>query len=72
MSRPNFQNLQVYQLSEKLADEIWNVVQDWDFFAKDTVGKQIVRSALGQILRKEKEDTTIKTIDVLSKLREVR
>ena len=45
MNRPNFQNLQVYKLSEKLADEIWNIVQNWDFFAKDTVGKQIVRSA---------------------------
>lgn len=45
MSRPNFQNLQVYQLSEKLADEIWNIVKTWDYFAKDTIGKQIVRSA---------------------------
>ncbi|HEY9769389.1 MAG TPA: four helix bundle protein [Coleofasciculaceae cyanobacterium] len=45
MNRPNFQNLQVYKLSEKLADEIWNIVQNWDFFAEDTVGKQIVRSA---------------------------
>lgn len=45
MSRPNFQNLQVYKLSEKLADEIWNIVNNWDYFAKDTVGKQIVRSA---------------------------
>ena len=40
MSRPNFQNLQVYKLSEKLADEIWNIVRDWDYFAKDTVRKQ--------------------------------
>ena len=45
MNRPSFQNLQVYKLSEKLADEIWNIVQNWDYFAKDTVGKQIVRSA---------------------------
>ena len=44
MSRPNFQNLQVYKLSETLADEIWNIVKNWDYFAKDTIGKQIVRS----------------------------
>ena len=40
-----FQDLQVYQLSEKLANEVWVIVQEWDFFAKDTVGKQLVRSA---------------------------
>jgi four helix bundle protein len=44
-SKPNFTNLRVYRLSERLADEIWNVVQNWEFFSKDTVGKQLVRSA---------------------------
>ncbi len=47
MERTNFEKLQVYQLSEKLADGIWNVVLDWNSFAKDTVGKQIVRAADG-------------------------
>ena len=45
MSRSNFENLRVYKLSEELADEIWAIVIRWDSFAKDTVGKQIVRSA---------------------------
>ncbi|HEY0428381.1 MAG TPA: four helix bundle protein [Pyrinomonadaceae bacterium] len=45
MARTNFENLRVYQLSEDLADEIWNIVLSWDNFAKDTVGKQIVRPA---------------------------
>ena len=45
MGRPNFEKLEVYQLSEKLADEIWDIVKGWDNFAKDTIGKQIVRSA---------------------------
>jgi len=40
----NFQNLRVYQLSEKLANEIWFIIKEWDSFAKDTVGKQIVKS----------------------------
>jgi len=45
MERTNFEKLQVYQLSEKLADNIWEIVVTWDSFAKDTVGKQIVRAA---------------------------
>ena len=45
MERTNFEKLQVYQLSEKLADSVWNIVATWDSFAKDTVGKQIVRAA---------------------------
>ena len=45
MARTNFESLQVYQLAEKLTDEIWNIVEKWDLFAKDTLGKQIVRAA---------------------------
>ena len=45
MERTNFEKLQVYQLSEKIADSIWNIVITWNTFARDTVGKQIVRSA---------------------------
>ena len=45
MAKTNFENLRVYQMSESLADEIWDICLGWDNFAKDTVGKQIVRSA---------------------------
>jgi four helix bundle protein len=45
MSRTNFENLRVYQLSEEIADVIWEIVSRWDGFNRDTVGKQIVRSA---------------------------
>lgn len=45
MEKTNFEKLQVYKLSEKLADQIWKIVVGWDFFAKETVGKQLVRSA---------------------------
>ncbi len=44
MGKTNFEDLQVYQLSEKLCDKIWDVVNGWEYFAKDTIGKQIVRS----------------------------
>jgi four helix bundle protein len=40
-----FENLAVYQLAERLADEIWSIVCTWDLFAKDTIGKQLVRAA---------------------------
>ena len=39
------EKLRVYKLAEDLADCIWDVVLGWDRFARDTVGKQIVRSA---------------------------
>jgi four helix bundle protein len=45
VERTKFEELQVYRLAEQLADEIWEVVGEWDYFAKDTIGKQIVRSA---------------------------
>ena len=45
MSSQRFQDLQVYRLAERLANEIWAIVNDWDYWAKDTLGKQIVRSA---------------------------
>ena len=40
-----FESLRVYRLSEKLADEIWDLVVGWDIFARDTVGRQLVRAA---------------------------
>lgn len=45
MSYYNLEDLEVYQLTESFSDEIWFIVHRWDYFAKDTVGKQIVRSA---------------------------
>ncbi|EDN66306.1 S23 ribosomal protein [Beggiatoa sp. PS] len=45
MKRPDFEDLEVYKLAEKLANQIWYIVKEWDYFAKDTIGKQIVRAA---------------------------
>jgi four helix bundle protein len=45
MEKTNFVHLHIYRLSEKLADEIWKVVVCWNFFAKSTVGVQIVKAA---------------------------
>ena len=45
MEKTNFVHLHIYKLSEKLADEIWKMVVGWSFFAKNTVGMQIVKAA---------------------------
>lgn len=39
------EKLEVYALAEAFSDEIWNIVTGWDFFKKDTIGKQMTRSA---------------------------
>jgi four helix bundle protein len=45
MSKTNFEKLEVYILSEKLCDLIWELVIKWNAFAKNTVGFQIVESS---------------------------
>jgi four helix bundle protein len=47
MGRSNFEKLGVYQLSETLADTVWDVVGTWNLLARDTVGKQLIRAADG-------------------------
>ncbi|MFQ5583879.1 MAG: four helix bundle protein [Calditrichia bacterium] len=39
------EELQVYRLAMIIADKIWNIVLEWDYFAKDTIGKQLVKAA---------------------------
>jgi four helix bundle protein len=39
------EELRIYQASMRLADRIWEQIDSWSFFAKDTVGKQWVRAA---------------------------
>ena len=39
------EELRVYNMADALSDNIWSMVTAWDFFAKDTIGKQLVRSA---------------------------
>ena len=45
MARSNFEKLRVYRLSEELADQIWKIVVTWNYFERDTIGKQLVRAA---------------------------
>ena len=39
------EELQVYQLSMQMAEEIWEIVIKWDYFTKDTIGKQLIKAA---------------------------
>ncbi len=36
--------LVVYQLAMNIGEKVWEIVSKWDYFAKDTVGKQLVKS----------------------------
>ena len=37
-------DLDIYKNALKLGKEIWNFVVKWDYFSRDTIGKQLIRS----------------------------
>lgn len=39
------EELNVYNLSMELGEIIWGIVEKWNYFEKDTIGKQLVRAA---------------------------
>ena len=39
------EELKVYQLSMEIGERVWEIVVKWDYFSKDTIGKQLVRAA---------------------------
>lgn len=45
MSSKWIQDLAVYRLAERLADEIWKTIENWEPLAKDVIRRQIIRSA---------------------------
>jgi len=38
-------DLEVYKVALDIGDKIWDIVDRWDFFNKDTLGKQFVKAA---------------------------
>ena len=44
MKKTHFENLRVYQLAERLSDEIWRIVLGWDQFSRNTIGVQMVKA----------------------------
>ena len=45
MERTQFEKLEIYQLSEDLADKIWKIVGQCESFEKNTIGIQLVKSS---------------------------
>lgn len=37
-------DIEAYRIAFKLSNQVWDIVLKWDYFAKDTVGKQFVKS----------------------------
>jgi len=40
----DFEDVRVLRDAETMADDVWAIVQQWDAFARETVGGQIVRA----------------------------
>lgn len=38
------EDLQVYELSMQMGEDVWDIVEGWGDFAKDTIGKQLIRA----------------------------
>ena len=45
MASLKLEELRVYQLSETLADAVWELTRTWDSFPRQTTGIQLVRAA---------------------------
>ena len=44
MKKTNIQNLNIYTQAFDISNQIWKIVIKWDWFVKDTLGKQLVRA----------------------------
>jgi len=40
----NIFEMDVYKLSIEIGEKVWNIVDKWNYFEKDTIGKQLVRA----------------------------
>ena len=39
------EELHIYQMAISLGEEIWKLAESWNYYIKDTIGKQLVRAA---------------------------
>ena len=44
MSKSNYEKLEVFKVAESLSDRVWDLVNKWPPFAKNSLGSQLVRS----------------------------
>lgn len=38
-------DMQVYKMAMEIGDDVWNLVNKWDRWKKDTIGRQLVKAA---------------------------
>ncbi len=38
-------DLEVYKVAMEIGDKVWQLVDKWDYFNKDTLGKQFTKAA---------------------------
>ncbi len=72
-------NLHIYELSMKIGEKIWEIVNNWDSFAKETIGKQLVQKADSVACNlnkyygnKNESDTSEKTYFTIVHLNEIK
>jgi len=41
----SLEKLEVFQIGNEIGELVWNIVLKWNYFEKDTIGKQFVRAA---------------------------
>jgi len=41
----NIYDLDVYKISMEIGEKVWKIVNGWNYFERDTIGNQLVRSA---------------------------
>lgn len=39
------EDLRVYNLAMEIGENVWSLVDEWNYFQKDTIGKQLVKAA---------------------------
>ena len=44
-STKKLEDFEIYQIAMNIGEDVWNIVMQWDSFAKSTLGNQLVRSA---------------------------
>lgn len=40
----NLDELRVYKIAMEISEKVWSIVNSWDYFSKDTIGKQLIRA----------------------------
>jgi len=40
----SLEKLEIYQLANEIGDKVWKIVYEWNYFEKETIGKQFVRA----------------------------